>query len=234
MIKLSDYLNYLNKEIIQARKLADENAVIVAKEYAKHEYLKYFKVPRYSIPSIKMDIPLKITDIDSLGKYDFKFSEEELVEEVNDKIEEVNKLKSLKIPLVKKEQIQNKDFQSLFKILENRDQRYVKNLTTEVKKIDILPQIKSLNLKIFKPSDTTTDAESLELKKIFSNVLSNKYTLVSSQLKNIFIDPNTTTSTDKEKEKLFVNLHVEMEEEGIRIAQLKDKDGNMIEEITFE
>ena len=234
MIKLSDYLNYLNKEIIQARKLADENAIIVAKEYAKHEYLKHFKVPRYSIPCIKMDIPLKITDIDSLGKYNFKFTEEELLEEVNDKIEEVNAVKKLKIPLVKKEQIQNKEFQSLFKTLENRDQRYVKSLSSEIKKIDILPQIKSLDLKIFKPSDTTTDAESQELKKIFSNVLSNKYTLVSSKLNNIFIDPNTTKSDDKDKEKLFVNLHVEMEEEGIRIAQIKDNEGNLVEEITFE
>lgn len=234
MIKLSDYLNYLNKEIIQARKLADENAVIIAKEYAKHEYLKFFKVPRYSISNIKMDIPLKITDIDSLGKYNFKFNEEELVEEVNDKIEEVNKVKKLKIPLVKKEQIQSKEFQTLFKTLENRDQRYVKNVTSEVKKIDIMPQIKSLNLKIFRPTAATTDTESMELKRIFSDVLSSKYTLVTSQLKNFFIDPITTSSEDKDKDKLLINLHVEMEEEGIRIAQLRDKDGNMVEEITFE
>ena len=65
MIKLSDYLDYLNNEIIQARKKADENAVMIAKEYAKHEYLKFFKVPRYSLPSVKMDIPIKITDIDA-------------------------------------------------------------------------------------------------------------------------------------------------------------------------
>jgi hypothetical protein len=234
MIKLSDYLNYLNKEIIQARKLADENAVIVAKEYAKHEYLKFFKVPRYSIPSIKMDIPLKITDIDSLGKYDFKFNETELLDELNTKIELTNKEKKVKIPLIKKEQLQNTEFKTLFKALETKDQRFVKNFSSEVKKIDLMPQIKSLNLNIFRPTEATTENESLELKKIFSDVLSSKFTLVSSQLKNIFIDPNTSHSSDLEKEKLFVNLHVEMEEEGIRIAQLRDKDGNMVEEITFE
>ncbi|MDQ0591720.1 hypothetical protein QFZ37_000089 [Chryseobacterium ginsenosidimutans] len=42
MIKLSDYLNYLNNEIIQARKKADENAIEIAKEYAQHEYLRFF------------------------------------------------------------------------------------------------------------------------------------------------------------------------------------------------
>lgn len=234
MIKLSDYLNYLNKEIIQARKLADENAVLVAKEYAKHQYLKFFKVPRYSIPSIKMDIPLKITDIDSLGKYDFKFNETELLDELNTKIELTNNEKKLKIPLVRKEQLQNTEFKSLFTKLETKDQKFVKSFSSEIRKIDLMPQIKSLNLKIFRPTEATTENESLELKKIFSDVLASKFTLVSSQLKNIFIDPNTSTSADLNKDKLFVNLHVEMEEEGIRIAQLKDKDGNMIEEITFE
>ena len=72
MVKLSDYLDYLNTEIIQARKAADEYAVKIAKEYADHEYLKYFKVPRYTMQTIKMDIPLKITDIDADSKFNFK------------------------------------------------------------------------------------------------------------------------------------------------------------------
>ena len=82
MIKLSDYLDYLNNEIIQARKKADENTVLVAKEYAKHEYLKFFKAPRYAFPSVKMDIPLKITDISSRSKYNFDLNEEKFLNDI--------------------------------------------------------------------------------------------------------------------------------------------------------
>ncbi|MEF9479637.1 hypothetical protein OWR28_19590 [Chryseobacterium sp. 1B4] len=55
---------------------------------------------------------------------------------------------------------------------------------------------------------------------------------MNAKLNNIYIDPNTSAAEDKDK--LFINLHVEMEEEGIRIVSYKDKDGNEIEQITFE
>ncbi|MFC3160579.1 hypothetical protein ACFOEQ_20800 [Chryseobacterium arachidis] len=97
MIKLSDYLDYLNNEIIQARKKADENAVMIAKEYAQHEYLKYFKVPRYSLPSVKMDIPIKITDIDSDADRNFKLDETKFVQDVNERILLINKQKQFNI-----------------------------------------------------------------------------------------------------------------------------------------
>ena len=60
MIKLSDYMDYLNEEIVLARKKADQQAILVAKEYAKDPYLKYFRVPRFTMPSVKMSIPIKI------------------------------------------------------------------------------------------------------------------------------------------------------------------------------
>lgn len=128
MIKLSDNLDYLNNEIIQARKKADENAVMIAKEYAKHEYLKFFKVPRYSLPSVKMDIPIKITDIDADSKYNFKYSEDQLVEDVNKKIRLVNKEKNLNMTEISKKQLQTREFTSLFKRLKPETRNLVKNL----------------------------------------------------------------------------------------------------------
>lgn len=232
MIKLSDYLDYLNNEIIQARKRADENAIAIAKEYAKHEYLKYFTAPRYALPSVKMEIPLKITDIDSDSKYNFKFNEDQLVGELNDKIRLVNREKKLNISEITKRQIQNEDFKSLFKKLESTDQKFGKIPSSEVLKIDLKSKIKTLNTGVFRPQDGTTDEEVDELKDIFSTVLLNKYTLVNSKLNNIYIDPNTSASEDKDK--LFINLHVTMESEGLRIDSYKDKDGNDVEQITFE
>ena len=231
MIKLSDYLDYLNNEIIQARKKADENAVLIAKEYARHEYLKYFKVPRYALPSVKMDIPIKITDIDSDSKYNFKLNQDQFVTELNERIRLVNKEKRMNIPQITIKQIQTEEFKTLFSTLEKNDQKFGKLPAVEVLKLDLRKKVQLLNSGIFRPQDEGTD-ETDELKEIFSKVLLNKYTLVNAKLNNIYIDPNTSAAEDKDK--LFINLHVEMEEEGIRIVSYKDKDGNEVEQITFE
>lgn len=231
MIKLSDYLDYLNNEIIQARKKADENAVLIAKEYARHEYLKYFKVPRYALPSVKMDIPIKITDIDSDSKYNFKLNQDQFVTEINERISLVNKEKRLNIPEISKRQLQTEEFKTLFSKLEKNDQKFGKLPANEVLKLDLRNKVQLLNSGIFRPQEGTAE-ETDELKEIFSKVLLNKYTLVNAKLNNIYIDPNTSAAEDKDK--LFINLHVEMEEEGIRIVSYKDKDGNEIEQITFE
>ncbi|WP_185208730.1 hypothetical protein [Chryseobacterium sp. C3] len=232
MIKLSDYLDYLNNEIIQARKKADENAVMIAKEYAKHEYLKFFKVPRYSLPSVKMDIPIKITDIDADSKYNFKYSEDQLVEDVNKKIRLVNKEKNLNMTEISKKQLQTKEFTSLFKALETGDQKFGKKPSVELLKVDLRQNVKSLNSGIFHVQEGNGEEEVNELKEIFSNALLNRFSLVNSKINNIYIDPNTNSAEDKDK--LFVNLHVEMEDEGIRIVSFKDKDGKEVEQIIFE
>ncbi|MGX5686584.1 hypothetical protein ACWKWW_18695 [Chryseobacterium cucumeris] len=231
MIKLSDYLDYLNNEIIQARKKADENAVLIAKEYARHEYLKYFKVPRYALPSVKMDIPIKITDIDSDPKYNFKLNEDQFVTEINERIRLVNREKKFNIPEISKRQLQTEEFKTLFSKLEKNDQKFGSLPANEVLKLDLRKKMQLLNSGIFRPQEGTEE-ETDELKEIFSKVLLNKYTLVNAKLNSIYIDPNTSAAEDKDK--LFINLHVEMEEEGIRIVSYKDKDGNEIEQITFE
>lgn len=231
MIKLSDYLDYLYNEIIQARKKADEKSVLVAKEYAKHEYLKYFKAPRFAFPAIKMDIPLKVNDIDSLSKYDFNLDERKFLTELNEKIEAVNKEKQLNISPVTRTQMQSPEFKQLFKTLEKKDQRFIRNIGSETKKID-LPKIKSLKINEFRTQNTSNEVESREMQKILRDSILDNYRLTASKLNNIYIDPNTSSAEDKDK--LFINLHIEMEEEGLRITTLTDKNGKEVEEIVFE
>lgn len=232
MIKLSDYLDYLYNEIIQARKKADEKTVLVAKEYARHEYLKYFKAPRYAFPSVKMDIPLKITDISSLSKYNFDQNKDKFLKEVNEKIQSVNSEKHLNIKSITNDELQNESFSQLFKTLESKDRKPVRNLEDEIIKIDVMPQIESLRSGTLKSKYSRTETETIEMKRIFSEVISNSYSLVSTKLNDIFIDPNTSGAVDKDK--LFINLHIEMEEEGIRLVTFTDKDGKTVEEIIFE
>ncbi len=232
MIKLSDYLDYLYSEIIQARKRADEKSVLMAKEYAKHEYLQFFKAPRFAFPSIKMDIPLKVSDIDADTKYDFKFNSTKILKEINEKINSVNFAKNMNIPTVTLAQIENVEFNQLFKKLENRDQKFVGNVGDELKKIDFTPYIKSLQAGVFRPQDGSDKNETLEMKRILNEAILENYSVVATKLKDIYIDPNTSGVEDKEK--LFINLHIEMEEEGIRITTFKDSNGQIIEEIVFE
>ena len=244
MIKLSDYLDYLNNEIIQARKKADENAVMIAKEYAQHEYLKYFKVPRYSLPSVKMDIPIKITDIDSDADRNFKLDETKFIQEVNQRILIVNKEKQFNIQPISTKNIQTEDFKVILNSVRAGGSVPVSKLsktetTTQTPDIKTPPtRAIAANPSIpTKPTEdrpidgTSTEEESSVLKEIYNSIL-NKYSLVNSKLNNIYIDPNTNSAEDKDK--LFINLHVEMEEEGIRIVSYTDKDGKTVEQITFE
>lgn len=239
MIKLSDYLDYLNNEIIQARKKADENAVMIAKEYAQHEYLKYFKVPRYSLPSVKMDIPIKITDIDADADRNFPLNELKLIQDVNERILVVNKERQLNIQPISTRNIQTEDFKTLLNSVRGgglETSRLSKTETTTQTPDIKTPPTRAIAATPQKPIEkpiegTSTEEESTVLRQIYTDVL-NRYSLINSKLNNIYIDPNTNSAEDKDK--LFINLHVEMEEEGIRIMSYTDKDGKEIEQIIFE
>jgi hypothetical protein len=240
MIKLSDYLDYLNNEIIQARKKADENAVMIAKEYAQHEYLKYFKVPRYSLPSVKMDIPIKITDIDADADRNFPLNELKLIQDVNERILVVNKERQLNIQPISTRSIQTEDFKTLLNSVRGggglETSRLSKTETTTQTPDIKTPPTRAIAATPQKPIEkpiegTSTEEESTVLRQIYTDVL-NRYSLINSKLNNIYIDPNTNSAEDKDK--LFINLHVEMEEEGIRIMSYTDKDGKEIEQIIFE
>lgn len=231
MVKLSDYLNYLYTEVIQARKQADITAVAMAKEYAKHEYLKFFKVPRYTMPSVKMEIPIKISELDADVKYNFKMDEPTFLYEVNAKIELLNKEKKLNIRTLTTKDIKSESFTESIKKLENFDYKFVNNKEKIINRLDINDKINNFFRKGEFIKADTPEGQS-ELNNIIREAFLNRYTPVSANLKNIFIDPNTMNETDKGK--LMVNLHVEMVDEGVRINAVDDGKGNIIEEIIVD
>lgn len=233
MIRLSDYLDYLHNEIIQARKKADEHALEVARYYAEHEYLKYFKVPRFTMPSIKIDIPLKIADIDSETKYDFVLNRQQFVSEVNKKVHAINAERQLGIPTLKLDDVTEKDFRNLFARVEYRDHRFTRDLLADVIRTNIdVPVSSFLQNKIFTPLNIDNDVIKYEFKKLVTEVIVDKHVPVASKLNEMYIDPDTSKETDKNKQ--LLNLHVEMLEESIRIIRITDRDGEVVEEISFE
>lgn len=63
MPTLNEYLGGLFSSITDARVVSDMQAVHVAEQYAKHELLKYFAVPRMRIGDIELTIPVAIDSL---------------------------------------------------------------------------------------------------------------------------------------------------------------------------
>lgn len=224
-------MDYLNEEIVLARKKADEQAILVAKEYAKDPYLKYFRVPRFTMPSVKLNIPIKISELNSQTKYNFKMDDDAFIRDVNDKIVIINKEKNLKLSPINKETLKADEFKKVVTKLEKVDYSYVKKLDDNLIKVDIKAPIKNL-IKKQGFSVANKEVESDEMSTILKDAFKNRYTPVSAKLDDIYFDPNTSNETDKGK--ILLTLNVEMVEEGIRIHNATDEKGNKIEEIIFE
>jgi hypothetical protein len=233
MIRLLDYLDYLNNEIIQARKKIDERAVCTAKEYSQDEYLQHFRAPKYSMPSVKLDIPLKIADINSQAKYDFKLTPQVVVKELNERILQCNQEKDLKIPQISLDIINRPDFENIFKGDEIKEKNHNTNLLNGRPNTDFQPALNEFLAKnVFETQKGISEAERSNLSKIFTDVIISQPTAVSVRLNEVYFDPDTSKDTDKDK--VFINLHLEMVEEGLRIIRFKDSNGNDMEQITVE
>ncbi len=314
MVKLSDYLDYLYQEVVLARKKVDEQSVALAKAYAQDDYLKYFRVPRFTIPNVKLELPIKIDALDAETKYNFKMDIGAYLVEVNKKIEEVNRIENLTLKPVTVEQLQNTEFENITEAIEKLDHESLGDINQSINEIDFtqttiftkpttgstlnilttdegsdtgaLNTEEASNTTAITPpgiegdvvsttpggwaiedraealntegaSNTTAitppgiegdvvsttpggwtmegRAEALNTKAldtILKESLRNQFIPVSSKLNNIFIDPDTTKESDKDK--ILLKLNVEMVEEGLRIVNLQDENGKEFEEIVFE
>lgn len=61
---LGDYLGHLLSEITIARVQADLEAVRVAELYASHPLLRYMSVPRFRLPTMTLDVPVIIKEME--------------------------------------------------------------------------------------------------------------------------------------------------------------------------
>jgi hypothetical protein len=63
MPNLGDYIGQLMSEITLARVQADLESVRLADYYANHPLLKTFPVPRFRLPTVTLDLPVAITEV---------------------------------------------------------------------------------------------------------------------------------------------------------------------------
>lgn len=69
MPTLNDYLGGLVASVTEARVMADAHAVQVAEQYAQHELLRHFPVPRMRIGDIVLNIPVAIEGLSERKDY---------------------------------------------------------------------------------------------------------------------------------------------------------------------
>jgi len=144
MIKLSDYLSYLSNEIIQARKAMDLQAISNAKQYSEDEYLKYFKAPRFTMPSIKLELPIKISELDSETRFDFKMDGDLFLKSVNRKISKIGEKYKVSLKSFSKRDLSNRTFLNVVKGLEKSDDKFIVNLDNSLSKVNLHSLIKPI------------------------------------------------------------------------------------------
>lgn len=64
---LGDYIGNLLSEITTARVQADIESVRVAELYASHPLLKHIPVPHFRLPTVTLDVPVAIKEIEEVG-----------------------------------------------------------------------------------------------------------------------------------------------------------------------
>lgn len=245
-IKLSDYLNYLYNEVVEARKYADIKSIETAKEYAKDECLKFFKAPRFTMPSISLEIPIKIAELDADMKYEIKMDEKDFLKDINSRIDLINKSKGLKIKSVDASLFKNKDYLMKVDIIKNSvrfknsktllDRIGVGHISLQDNVVKDTPKV-PIGSDRFRDKDIIIKSEEKpseydELDSIITEALIDRNKLISAKLNNIYIDPNTTSTSDKGK--ILLKMNVEMVDEGIKINSVKDENGQIIEEIIID
>lgn len=65
---LGDYLGHLMSEITLARVQADLEAVRIAEFYANHPLLQHLPVPHFRLPTVTLDVPVVIKDMEEAQK----------------------------------------------------------------------------------------------------------------------------------------------------------------------
>ncbi len=65
---LGDYLGHLLSEITNARVQADLETVRIAELYASHPLLKHMPVPHFRLPTVTLDVPVVVNEMETGGK----------------------------------------------------------------------------------------------------------------------------------------------------------------------
>jgi hypothetical protein len=72
MANLQDYLGTLVASVNQARVLADIESANIAEQYAQHNLLKHFSIPRMKMQNVEFTIPIAIENVETSEPKDYQ------------------------------------------------------------------------------------------------------------------------------------------------------------------
>jgi hypothetical protein len=88
-ISLGDYTGYLFLELLRAREMADAYSRSIARRYADDEVLRFFSVPRYTVPTMELTIPVLISSAHFSQVVRFDYPVEEFVAAIMSRADDV-------------------------------------------------------------------------------------------------------------------------------------------------
>ncbi len=232
MIALSDYLDYLNAEVVTARRRADLLAIETARAYAEHEYLRYFRAPRFVMPSVKMEIPVRISEVDQETKYDFDFRPKTFLSDLNRDLRKLNARRDFAdAPPLTEKLFGVGALQELIARLSDDDNDFARDIDSVLPFDEVMKVYNVLFDVILLPMDRRYKAHFADFQPVFYEAFKRQFRPVRTNINSLLVTPEANSAEDKAGE-LLVRLTVEMEASGIRIRKLEGPNGG--EEIIID
>ncbi|TCI92288.1 hypothetical protein [Tenacibaculum sp. M341] len=72
MIDLNEYLGGITSSISEARMMSDLKSLEIAEQFAKHDLLKHFSIPRFKAQNIELTIPVAIGALENSYEKDYQ------------------------------------------------------------------------------------------------------------------------------------------------------------------
>lgn len=95
MAILKDYLGTLVSSVNQARVSADIESANIAQQYADHNLLKHFSIPRMRMQNVEFTIPIAIENMETVAPKDYQpIDNKVFVSKVYDELTNIYKVKS--------------------------------------------------------------------------------------------------------------------------------------------
>lgn len=236
MISLTDYIGYLNSQIMDARRLADEAAVAMAKTYAEDPHLRFFKVPRFTMGNVKLDVPIKIDAVNQETKYDFQFKEDDFMGRMNKSINLLSREWKIKLIPFNREMVANRNFRTYLEELNTREGGFVRDIDFVLQREETDKYFSKLFLQLILGRRVDNDINRLveELHEVFHKSLRAQYQPLVTNINNLAVSPQANGLKAQDSDKLLINLHLELVEEGIQIRQVTDENGDVIEQVIVD
>jgi len=226
MPKLEEYIGSLVSSITNARVMSDIQTVKVAEEYAKHNLLKHFSIPRMRIDDIEMTIPIALDEVN---------------EKTQTEYEPINNTKFN--ALVYKELVNNMGLPALpSKISQNFRKKIAQHTKTLEQNIRINKNLNSLTTYIHELTaiiglelEKKLPNLKLEIKKVdgvekLQNILSKEVRIISQ--KKVIEDLNVIIESHKlreQKPENIIYIKLKISEDGMEWNRTENNEG-MIEE----